>query len=74
MAVTTLSTTLLADDLSETVVTDIVQDPSTGLYIREFRFFGPPASASSEAPLLLTVRAQAPEADALKIKTPVLSI
>lgn len=74
MAVTTLSTTLLADDLSSTVVSPVVQDPVSGHYVREYRFFGPPAAGSNEPPLLLIVRAQSPEADALKITTPVLSI
>lgn len=74
MAVTTLSTHLLADDLTATAVTEIVQDPSSGRYVREYRFFGAPADGSNEAPLLLIVRAQSPETEALKIKTPVLSI
>ncbi len=74
MAVSTLSSTLLADDLASSVVTEIIQDPATGHYVREFRFFGAPAAGSNDTPLLLTVRATATERDALTIKTPSLSI
>jgi hypothetical protein len=75
MAITIQSQTIQADGLSQTVVTEVEQDLSAGgHYVREFRFFGAPEGNNPQGPLLLTVRVTSPEADALRIKTPVLSI
>ncbi len=76
MALTTVSTTLLADEVTATVATAVVQDPLTGRYVREFRFFGtiPDEGVAGGPPLLLTVRAEALEDGALRITTPSLSV
>ena len=75
MAISILSQIIQADGLSQTVVTDVEQDASAGgHYVREFRFFGEPEGNTPQGPLLLTVRVVSPDPDALRIKTPVLSI
>lgn len=73
MALIVTSQTILAEDVSASVVTEVVQDAS-GKYIREYRFYGPGSTVGGDGPLLLTVRVQASEATPLRFETGNLTI
>lgn len=74
MALSVLSQIIEASELSATVVTGIVQNDTTGEYIREFRFYGPAPDAGGEGPLLLTVRARSQLRDGVQYQSDALTL
>jgi hypothetical protein len=73
MALSVLAQTILAD-VAATVVTAVVLDTTSGLYVREFRFFGPGETEGETGPLLLTVRAQSADKAAVQYSTAGLTL
>jgi hypothetical protein len=73
MALSVLAQTILAD-VAATVVTAVVLDTASGLYVREFRFYGPGETEGGTGPLLLTVRAQSADKAAVQYSTASLTL
>jgi hypothetical protein len=63
------------NDIRDVVVTPIEFDESTGLYVREFRFFGTTADPTATTmPQVLVVRSTAATRAALEVTTPALQV
>jgi len=69
MALNVTSQTLEVEGLSSTVVTAVVLDTNSGLYVREYRFYGAADAVGGTGPVLLIVRAKASDPDPLTFQT-----
>lgn len=72
MSINTLSTKIEVTDIDSVVMTAISADPDTGMFIREFRCFGP--LVDDVRPLIFTLRAVASDHDSLALTTPQLQV
>jgi len=74
MALTQVAASYHIDGVSDVAVTDIVLDPDSGNYVREFKFFGAPDEVTGTPPTLLTVRVEGATHAAIEITTPPLNV
>ena len=55
---------------TDITVTDPELDTTTGYYIREFRFYGEPASTGGSNPLILTIRVKSTDTNQIQVTAP----
>ena len=67
-----LNETVLVTEVVDVVVTPVVQNENTGLFLREVRLFGTPSEGELTPPLVFTLRMEAADPVQLNITLPVL--
>jgi len=67
-----LQETVLVTEVTDVVVTPIVQDENSGLYLREIRVFGTPAETDANPPQVFVLRMESADPVQLAITLPVL--
>lgn len=70
MTTSTLSVSVDIDGVTSLVISDLVQDLVTGLYVRELRVFGTPAAGSEIKPLVYSLRLNATARESLTVTSP----